>query len=105
MRQAGQSRVPAWRNKASKPLKNPVRVAVAGETPSLTGEFVGETYRVLEHTQIHPPGIQHQKGPIYLWVTEEETESALRAEQVALFPLGPFPHIQHNNAVMWVALP
>ena len=26
----------------------------AGETPSLTGEFVGETHRVLERTQNSP---------------------------------------------------
>ena len=33
-----------------------------GETPSLTGEFVGETHRVLGCTQTHPPRNQHQKG-------------------------------------------
>ena len=32
-----------------------------GETPSLIGEFVGETHRVLECTQTHPPGNQHLK--------------------------------------------
>ena len=63
--------------------------AAAGETPGLIGEFVGETHRVLEHTQTHPPGNQHQKGPICLWVVEEITESQQRAKQVALFPLGP----------------
>ena len=41
---------------------------VAGETPSLTGEFIGETHRVLECTQTHPPGSQRQKGPVCLWV-------------------------------------
>ena len=65
--------------------------AAAGETPSLTGEFVGETHRVLECTQNHPPGNQHQKGPICLWVVEEVTENQLRAEQEALFPLRPLP--------------
>ena len=78
---------------------------VAGETPSLTGEFVGETHRVLEHTQTHPPRNQHQKGPICLWVAKEVTESQLRAEQAALFPLRPLPHIQHHNAVMLIAPP
>ena len=34
-----------------------------GETHSLTGEFLGETHRVLECTQTHPLGKQHQKGP------------------------------------------
>ena len=29
--------------------------AAAGETSSLTGEFVGETRRGLEHAQAHPP--------------------------------------------------
>ena len=62
-------------------------VAVAGETPSLTGEFVGQTHRVLERTQTHPPGIKHQKGPICLWVAGEVTESWPRAWQAALFPL------------------
>ena len=50
-------------------LKTPVGVeaAAAGETPSLPGEFVRETHRVLEHTQARPPWNQHQKGPICLW--------------------------------------
>ena len=71
-----QPRVPARGNKASKPLAvKPVGVEAAQETPSLTGEFVGETQRVLERTQTHPPGNQNQKGPICLWVVEEVTES------------------------------
>ena len=81
-----------------------VEVAV-GETPSLTGEFIGETYRDLEHTKTHPPSNQHQKGPMCLWVAGEVTESRLRAEQAALFPFGPLPHIQHHNEAKWVALP
>ena len=79
--------------------------AAVGETPSLTGEFAGKTLRVLEHTQTHPPGNQHQKGPICLWVAEEVTESWLKAQQAALFPLGFLPHIQRQNAATWVALP
>ena len=66
-------------------------VVAAAENPSLTGEFVGETHRVLECTQTHPPKIWHQKGPICLWVEGEVTESQTRSEQVALFPLGPSP--------------
>ena len=65
-----------------------------GETTSLTGEFVGETHRVLELTQNHPPRNQHQKGPIYLCVAREVTESQQRVEQAALFPLRPLSHIQ-----------
>ena len=73
--------------------------------PSLTAEFVGETHRVLERAQNHPPGNQPQKGPSCLWVTEEVTESQQRAEQVALFPLRPLPHRQHHKAATWVAQP
>ena len=62
-------------------------VEAAGETPSLTGEFIRETHRVLECTQAHLPGNQLQKGPICLWVVEEVTDSQTRAEQAALFPL------------------
>ena len=76
-----------------------------GETPILTGELVGETHGVLERTQNYPPGNQHQKGTICLWVVEEETENWQRAQQEALFPLGMPPHIQDHNAAMWVAPP
>ena len=61
--------------------------AVAGETPSLTGESTGGARSVPEHTQNHPPGNHHQKGPIFLWVMGEVTESGVRAEQATLFPL------------------
>ena len=50
-RQTTQPRVPARENKDSKPLTvKTVGVAAVGELPSLTGEFVGETHRVLEST-------------------------------------------------------
>ena len=38
--------------------------AAAGETPSLTGEVIGETHRGLECAQAHPLRSQHQRGPI-----------------------------------------
>ena len=76
-----------------------------GETPSFTGQFIGETHGVLEHTQTQPPGNQHQKGPICLWVAGEVTESQPRAEQAALFPLKPLTHMQRHNTSTWVALP
>ena len=48
--------------KASKLLtEKTCGVVAAGETPSLTGEFVGETHRVLGCTQTHPQGNQHQR--------------------------------------------
>ena len=49
-------------------LKKLVGVAAAGETPILTGEFIGDSHRVLVCTQNHAPGNQHQKGPLCLWV-------------------------------------
>ena len=49
-----------------------------GETPSLTGEYIGETHRVLECTQTHPLGNQHQKTAIYLWVVGGERLKAER---------------------------
>ena len=73
-------------------------IASVGETPSLTGEILGETHRVFECTQAHPLGKSVPEGPNLL---VEVTESGQRAEQVALFPLGPLSH----KAVNWVALP
>ena len=73
-------------------------VVAAAENPSLTGEFVGETHRVLECTQTHLSRNQHQKGPICLWVGREVTESRPRAQQVALFSISLLPHIQHHNS-------
>ena len=50
-------------------------IEAVGETPSLTGELVGETHRVPEGTKTNLPSNQHQKGPICLWVAGEVTES------------------------------
>ena len=36
--------------------------ATRGETPTLTGESIGEAHRVLEYTQTYPSGNQHMKG-------------------------------------------
>ena len=75
-------------------MKTPVGVEVAAEgTPSLTGEFVGETHRGLERAQANPLGNQDQKGPICLWVAGEVTENQQRGEQALLLPLGPLLHI------------
>ena len=68
-----------------------VEVAV-GETPSLTGEFTGETHRGLECTQTHSLGKQHQKGPPCLWVAEEVTENRQSgASAIATYQILP-PH-------------
>ena len=85
-------------------MKKPAGVAVVGETPSLTGEFVAETQKVLNIHKTHPPRNQHQKGPICLWVADKMTESGQRAEQVSLFPLRPLLPIECQSTVMWIAL-
>ena len=82
-----------------------MEIAVVEDTPSLTGQFVGETHSVLEHTQTHPPRNQHQKRPICLSVVEEVTENEQRAQQMALFHFGPLPHIQYHSAATWVVPP
>ena len=43
------------------------------------------------------------EGPNLLLGSCRKTESWLRAQQMALFPLRPLPHIQRHNAVTWVA--
>ena len=61
-----------------------------GETPSLTGQFVGDKRGPRMHT--NPPTQEAaQNGTLCLWVSGEVTENGQREEQVALFPLGPSP--------------
>ena len=65
--------------------------AAAGETPNLTGEFVGETHRGLECSRTGLLRNQHQRGPVSLWVAEGVTENQQRVEQAPMLPLGPSP--------------
>ena len=67
-KQTMQPSVPALGNKASKPLteKNLWGPRQQEKLPD-SQEFFGETHRVLECTQTHPYGSQHQKGPVCLW--------------------------------------
>ena len=65
--------------------------AAAGETPSLTGEVVGETHRGLECAEAHPLRKQHQRGLVWLWVAEGVTGVQWRVERAPLLPLGPSP--------------
>ena len=85
---------PAPGNKASNhQLKTPMGVEVAaGETPSFTGEFAGETHRVLECTQTHPPRNQHQRGPIWLWVAEGVIEVRQSGASATAPSWTPPPH-------------
>ena len=69
-------------------------VAAVRETPSLTGEFIGETHRVLQCRKIYPSA---PEGPNLLVVEGEVTESRVRAKQVAMFPFLTPRQIQHSN--------
>ena len=84
-------------------LKKSVGVLAVGETPSFTGEFTGETHRVLECTQATSLGNKHQEGPVCSWVLKEVTESRPRAKQAALFPLNP--HATYRATTQWRGLP
>ena len=104
--QTTQPRVPAWGNKAWKPLAvKTCGVCGGGNIPSLTRKYFGETHRILECTQAHPPGNQHLKGHNLLVGSERSDWKWVRAKQAALFALWPLPHRQHHNAEKWVALP
>ena len=75
-------------------------VAAAGETPNLTGQYVGETHRVLGCTQTTHQGISTRRAQFACEQSREVNESLLRAEQLVLFPLRPLPYIQCHSAVM-----
>ena len=80
-----------WGYKASKPLtkKKSVGVQAAGETPSITGEFGGETHKGLECARAHPPTWESPPEGPSLWVAKGVTEIRQRGEQAPLIPLGP----------------
>ena len=79
--------------------------ATVRDARSLTGEFLGETHRGLERAQAHPPGNQHEKGPICLWVVGEVTERQLELSKHHYSlsdpaPPPPPPTRHHNAAVV-----
>ena len=89
-------------------LYKPVGVPVVGEAPGLTEESAGESHRVLERTQTHPPGNQHLKGHNSLVGSKRSdwrVGESQAGEQAALFLLWLLPHIECHNAVKWVGHP
>ena len=74
-----------------------VEVAV-GETPDLTGEFIGETHRGLERAQPHPLGKHHQKGPNGLWVVEGVTENWQSGASAIAPSWTPPPHAASQHS-------
>ena len=77
----------------------------AGETPSLKGEVVGETYRGLECAQAHPLGNQHQEGPNLIVGSGRERLKSGGEWSEAIAPSRPLPHVQHHSAATSVTLP
>ena len=55
-------------------------------------EFAAETHRVLKSTQTHPPGNQHQKGPICLWVAGKWLKTGREWRKWHCSLLDPLPH-------------
>ena len=81
-------------------LKKPVKVVSVGETPSFTGEFVGETHRALECTQNYPPRNQHQKGPI----SGGSDWKMAKSRASSIVPSQTPTHVQNHNTPTWVVL-
>ena len=65
MRQTAQPHVPVGNKPQNLWLQKPVGVVAGGDTPSLTGEIIGETHRVLEHTN-QPTQESAPEGPNFL---------------------------------------
>ena len=93
-----QPRVTAWGNKASKPLAVKTCGGCRGGRNSQPHKRV--CWRDPQGPRMYtkPPIQESALGPFCLWVAEEVTESWQRAEQSALLPLRPHPHIQRHNA-------
>ena len=77
-------------------------VEVVRETPSLTGEFVGEAHRVLESTQTHPLGNQHLKGHNLLVGTDRKWDEG---QASSIVPSDPSPKTAPGDAAKRVAPP
>ena len=77
-------------------LQKPLGSEAMGETPSLAREFTRETHRVLECTQTHPQGYQHQKGPNCLCIAGEVTKSRA-SDIVPSQTTSPHTVPQHSN--------
>ena len=69
-------------------------VEAVGETPSLTGEVVGETHGGLEHAQAHPTWEAAQEGPNLIVGSGVKDQNPVESGVGALAPSRPLPHIQ-----------
>ena len=108
VKQTTQPRTPEWGNKASKLwLKTPVGVeAAAGETPSLTGEWVGETHRGLEREQAHPPTRKSApEGPSLIVGSRGSDWNPAESGASSSAPSQPLTHVQHHSAATSVTPP
>ena len=82
-------------------MKKSVGVMGEGETPCLT-QIAGETHRVLELTQIHPPGNQHLKGHNQLVGSKGSDGKWGESQASGIIPsLIPLPHtVTLHNEVL-----
>ena len=105
--QTTQPRVPAWGNQASNHwLKTPVGVeAAAGDTPSLTGEFVGETQGPRTYTN---PSTQEAapEGPDLTVGSRGSDWKPAESRTSTNAPYQPLPHrLQCHSAALSITLP
>ena len=70
-----------------------------GEIPSLTGEFIGETHRGLEHAQAHLPTQESApEGPSLTVGGGGSAWDPAESGAGAIAPSQPLPHIQCHSA-------
>ena len=98
-----------WGRPCNPGFQWPMVVAPVEKTAALSEESIWGAHGILEHTQANPlresaPG-QQLEGRQLLAGSGEVTESGVRGERLALFPLWPLSHIQSHNAAKWVAQP
>ena len=95
-------RVPVQGNKASKPLTEKFCGGCgSGRNSQLHGTVC---WREPQGPRMYTNPPTWESAPICLWVAGEVTKNVQRAEETALFPLAPLPHIQCHKAT-WVAPP
>ena len=75
-----------------------------GETPSLTGEDIGETHRVLEHTQTHPPRSAPEQPSLFVG-SRGSTESSVELSISIVPSLTPSPIYRSTMQQRGLSLP
>ena len=102
---SGSASVPAEGNKASKLLTGEICGGWGGRRNSQSHRRISWGDPKCPRPYTSPPTWESAPEGPNLLVDSGGSDWKLRAEQAALFPLGPIPHIQRHNAVTWVAPP